>query len=67
MLEDFARLMKWPNLNNTIKALRQKDADGALDSISSYALAFFSGLVLPGVGFLSPLPPLHLLSSRSWC
>jgi hypothetical protein len=32
-----------------MECLRQKDEDFALDSISSDAFAYFSGLVLPGV------------------
>jgi hypothetical protein len=42
-------MMKWPNLNETLDALRQRDEENSLDSISSDAYAFFSGLVLPGV------------------
>ena len=49
MLEDFAYLMKWPNLTETLKELRRKEAANSLDSISSHVMSFFSGLVLPGV------------------
>lgn len=41
--------MKWPNLGETMMQLKQKDEDFALDTISSDAFGFFSGLVLPGV------------------
>ncbi|KAI1343978.1 hypothetical protein F5Y15DRAFT_183167 [Xylariaceae sp. FL0016] len=51
MLKRFAQMMKWPNLNETLEALRQRDADGTLVSVSSHAMAFFSGLVLPGPSF----------------
>lgn len=49
MLRRFATMMKWPNLAETLESLKQKDEDFALDSISSDAFAFFSGLVVPGV------------------
>ena len=49
MLKRFAKMMKWPNLAETVDNLKRRDADGSLDSISSHAMAFFSGLVLPGV------------------
>ena len=49
MLKRFAQMMKWPNLTETLNSLKRRDADGNLDTISSDALAFFSGLVLPGV------------------
>ena len=48
-LKKFAQIMKWPNLRDTMESLRQKDEDFSLDSISSDAFAYFSGLVLPGV------------------
>ncbi|KAH8122753.1 hypothetical protein LI328DRAFT_136065 [Trichoderma asperelloides] len=48
-LKKFAQIMKWPNLRETMESLRQKDEEFALDSISSDAFAYFSGLVLPGV------------------
>jgi hypothetical protein len=51
MLKRFAQMMKWPNLNQTLDKLKQRDADSTLDDISSDAFAFFSGLVLPGVSF----------------
>ncbi|KAI1506571.1 hypothetical protein F5X99DRAFT_415298 [Biscogniauxia marginata] len=51
MVKRFAQMMKWPNLNATIDALRQGDADASLVSVSSHTMAFFSGLVLPGPTF----------------
>ncbi|KAK0704954.1 hypothetical protein B0H67DRAFT_522352 [Lasiosphaeris hirsuta] len=51
MLKRFAQMMKWPNLSETLSQLRQRDADGTLDLVSSHAMAFFSGLVLPGPTF----------------
>ncbi|KAI0013302.1 hypothetical protein F4779DRAFT_445653 [Xylariaceae sp. FL0662B] len=51
MLKRFAQMMKWPNLNETLNALKQGDADATLVSISSHTMAFFSGLVLPGPTF----------------
>ncbi|KAI0601836.1 hypothetical protein F4775DRAFT_355389 [Biscogniauxia sp. FL1348] len=51
MLKRFAQMMKWPNLDATIDALKQGDADNSLLSISSHTMAFFSGLVLPGSTF----------------
>ena len=51
MLRRFARIMKWPNLAETVDNLKQRDADGSLDAVSSHAMAFFSGLVLPGVRY----------------
>lgn len=48
-LKKFAQIMKWPNLGETMENLQQKDEEFALDSISSDAFAYFSGLVLPGV------------------
>lgn len=50
MIKRFAQMMKWPNLRETLDALRQGDKASSLDEISSHAMAFFSGLVLPGVG-----------------
>ncbi|KAH6608104.1 hypothetical protein Trco_004417 [Trichoderma cornu-damae] len=50
-LKKFAQIMKWPNLRETMESLRQKDEEFALDSISSDAFAYFSGLVLPGPTF----------------
>lgn len=49
VLKKFAQAMKWPNLNSTMENLRLHDEEFRLDSISSDAFAFFSGLVLPGV------------------
>lgn len=49
LLRRFARSMKWPNLAATVTNLKQRDADGSLESISSHVMAFFNGLVLPGV------------------
>lgn len=56
MIKRFAQMMKWPNLHETLDALKQGDQASNLDAISSHAMAFFSGLVLPGVGFWCPLP-----------
>lgn len=49
MLKRFATAMKWPNLDRTLESLKEYDEAFLLDQISSDALAFFSGLVLPGV------------------
>lgn len=49
MIKRFAQMMKWPNLADTLAALRQGYEASNLDAISSHAMAFFSGLVLPGV------------------
>ncbi|KAJ4307158.1 hypothetical protein N0V88_000537 [Collariella sp. IMI 366227] len=51
MLKRFAQMMKWPNLAATLSALKRRDADATLDLVSSHAMAFFSGLVLPGPTF----------------
>jgi len=51
MLRRFAQMMKWPNLAATLANLKQRDSDGTLDLVSSHAMAFFSGLVLPGPTF----------------
>lgn len=51
MLKRFAQMMKWPNLSETIRSLKRRDADDVLDLVSSHAMAFFSGLVLPGPTF----------------
>jgi hypothetical protein len=51
MLKRFAQMMKWPNLTETLDTLRRRDADSTLDLVSSHAMAFFSGLVLPGPTF----------------
>ncbi len=49
MLRYFAKMMKWPNLAETVANLKRRDAESSLDTISSHAMAFFSGLILPGV------------------
>ncbi|KAJ0368665.1 hypothetical protein COL154_002503 [Colletotrichum chrysophilum] len=49
MLRRFAQMMKWPNLGQTLDSMKQRDIEASLDIISSDALAFFSGLVLPGI------------------
>ncbi|GKT57364.1 TPR domain containing protein [Colletotrichum tofieldiae] len=51
MLRRFAQMMKWPNLGQTLDKMKQRDMEATLDIISSDALAFFSGLVLPGSTF----------------
>ncbi|KAF6831131.1 hypothetical protein CPLU01_06954 [Colletotrichum plurivorum] len=51
MLRRFAQMMKWPNLGQTLDNMKQRDIEASLDVISSDALAFFSGLVLPGPTF----------------
>ncbi|KAK3315291.1 hypothetical protein B0H66DRAFT_340368 [Apodospora peruviana] len=51
MLKRFAQMMKWPNLAETLDNLRHRDVSSTLDRVSSHALAFFSGLVLPGPTF----------------
>lgn len=51
MLKRFAQMMKWPNLSDTLDVLRRRDQDSTLDLVSSHAMAFFSGLVLPGPTF----------------
>jgi hypothetical protein len=51
MLKRFAQMMKWPNLTQTIASLKRRDVDATLDLVSSHAMAFFSGLVLPGPTF----------------
>ncbi|KAI2634308.1 hypothetical protein GGS26DRAFT_43565 [Hypomontagnella submonticulosa] len=51
MLKRFAQMMKWPNLAETLDELKQRELEGALMPISSHAMAFFSGLVLPGPTF----------------
>ncbi|KAK2589862.1 hypothetical protein QQS21_012461 [Conoideocrella luteorostrata] len=51
VLKKFAQAMKWPNLSNVMENLRIHDEEFRLDSISSDAFAFFSGLVLPGPTF----------------
>lgn len=49
MLRRFAQMMRWPNLDETLDNMKQKDSEMSLDEVSSDAFAFFSGLVLPGV------------------
>ncbi|KAF3765838.1 hypothetical protein M406DRAFT_276533 [Cryphonectria parasitica EP155] len=51
MIKRFAQMMKWPNLAETLASLRQGYDASNLDAISSHAMAFFSGLVLPGPSF----------------
>ncbi|KAK7748036.1 hypothetical protein SLS53_001288 [Cytospora paraplurivora] len=51
MIKRFAQMMKWPNLTETLAALKEGDRTSTLDTISSHAMAFFSGLVLPGPSF----------------
>ncbi|RKU44740.1 hypothetical protein DL546_007673 [Coniochaeta pulveracea] len=51
MLKRFAQMMKWPNLADTVAALKRREAQSTLDLVSSHAMAFFSGLVLPGPTF----------------
>lgn len=60
MLRRFAQMMKWPNLSETLHALRKCDEEGTAVNISSHAMAFFSGLVIPGVSLL-PQSPLIIL------
>ncbi|KAI1179662.1 hypothetical protein F4777DRAFT_586051 [Nemania sp. FL0916] len=51
MLKRFAQMMKWSNLAETLDVLKERDADGSVLTVSSHAMAFFSGLVLPGPTF----------------
>lgn len=51
MLKKFATTLKWPNLGDTLEALRDTEEDPASAAVSSDAYAFFSGLVLPGPTF----------------
>ncbi|GAP87958.2 putative tpr domain-containing protein [Rosellinia necatrix] len=51
MLKRFAQMMKWSNLPETLDVLKERDADGSMLAVSSHAMAFFSGLVLPGPTF----------------
>jgi hypothetical protein len=51
MLRRFAKMMKWPNLAETTRNLKKEDADYNLEYVSSHAMAFFTGLVLPGSTF----------------
>lgn len=57
MIKRFAQMMKWPNLTETLTALRESDRTSTLDTISSHAMAFFSGLVLPGVSCTQDVAP----------
>ncbi|KYK61162.1 uncharacterized protein DCS_02303 [Drechmeria coniospora] len=50
-IKRFARVMKWPNLAETLEKVDEKDGNGCLDAISSDTFAFFSGFVLPGPSF----------------
>lgn len=52
MLRRFAQTIKWPNLGATLERLARVDDEGGLDGLGADALAFFSGLVLPGVSLL---------------
>ncbi|KAI1844144.1 hypothetical protein JX266_009628 [Neoarthrinium moseri] len=51
MLKRFAQMMKWPNLDETLEALKQYEVERSLLDLSSHTMAFFSGLVLPGTTF----------------
>ncbi|KAM7200516.1 VTC domain containing protein [Naviculisporaceae sp. PSN 640] len=51
MLKRFTQMMKWPNLADTLDNLRYREETSSLDTISSHAMAFFTGLVLPGPTF----------------
>ncbi|KAG5958057.1 hypothetical protein E4U58_005557 [Claviceps cyperi] len=51
VLKKFAQAIKWPNLDSTMENLELHDEEFRLDTISSDAFAFFSGLVLPGPTF----------------
>ncbi|KAL2149624.1 hypothetical protein VTH82DRAFT_8276 [Thermothelomyces myriococcoides] len=51
MLKRFAQMMKWPNLGETLDSLKRREEESTLDLVSSHAMAFFSGLVLPGPTF----------------
>lgn len=55
MLSRFANVMKWPNLSEAMQRMKERDEDDTLDLVSSDALAFFSGLILPGVRRFLPL------------
>lgn len=64
MLKRFATTMKWPNLAETLDNLRARDEDFSLDTISSDAFAYFSGLILPGVRPPRSLEPTPLVSRQ---
>lgn len=49
-------MMRWPNLDETLDNMKQRDSEMSLDEVSSDAFAFFSGLVLPGVSFTVHVP-----------
>ncbi|KAM3550276.1 hypothetical protein ARSEF4850_008428 [Beauveria asiatica] len=51
MLKRFATRLKWPNLDETLDALREARDEPDSNAVSSDAYAFFSGLVLPGPTF----------------
>jgi hypothetical protein len=51
MLKRFSQIMKWPNLGETLDSLKRREDEATLDLVSSHAMAFFSGLVLPGPTF----------------
>ncbi|KAJ6789046.1 hypothetical protein PWT90_08417 [Aphanocladium album] len=51
MLRKFASSLKWPNLGETLEALKHSEDELASNAVSSDAYAFFSGLVLPGPTF----------------
>ncbi|OAA77092.1 hypothetical protein LEL_06776 [Akanthomyces lecanii RCEF 1005] len=51
MLKKFATTLKWPNLGETLDAVKRIEDEPAFDAASSDAYAFFSGLVLPGPTF----------------
>lgn len=51
MLKRFTQMMKWPNLADTLDNLQYREETSTLDTISSHAMAFFTGLVLPGPTF----------------
>ncbi|KAL8346739.1 hypothetical protein RB598_000570 [Gaeumannomyces tritici] len=51
MLKRFAQMMKWPNLAEMLENMADEDSEDALGAVSSHAMAFFSGLVLPGMSF----------------
>lgn len=49
MLRRFARRLKWPGLDATLGRLARLEREDRLQGLGAEALAFFSGLVLPGV------------------
>ncbi|KAI0025754.1 hypothetical protein F4780DRAFT_789283 [Xylariomycetidae sp. FL0641] len=62
MLKRFAQMMKWPNLGEVVEALRRGDADASLPWVSSHAMAFFSGLVLPGIARIRTRKPRQVMT-----